>query len=249
MPYTSLNNLQLYYEEFGCGEPILFLHSHFSRGLLAFSAQIQPLQGKYRCIVPDFRGHGRTICDDLSWNSRKICEDMILFLDKLGIECAHLIGYSMGAYVGMYMASKYPERVLSFVSIGGGVAPVPKGSDYYLPEEVLKRNDTELIEEVTMRHMDAHKGNWQEYLRQTVADWRSHPNMSDEEWRAIQCPVLFINGENDPFGSCVQLQQKVPHADIYEVKGCGHRPHFVMEHAKEVNGRIIEFLKQEVCHE
>ena len=32
---------------------------------------------------------------------------------------------------------------------------------------------------------------------------------NDEEWRAIQCPVLFINGENDPFGSCAELKVKV----------------------------------------
>ena len=59
MPYAQVQDLKLYYEEFGVGEPILFLHSHFSRGLLAFSSQILPFQGKYRCIFPDFRGHGR----------------------------------------------------------------------------------------------------------------------------------------------------------------------------------------------
>ena len=62
MPYVSLKDLKLYYEELGRGETVLFLHSHFSRGILAFGAQIQPFQGKYRCIIPDFRGHGRSIC-------------------------------------------------------------------------------------------------------------------------------------------------------------------------------------------
>ena len=243
MPYIEIDNLQLYYEDFGRGEPILFLHSSFSRGLLSFGAQIQPLQEKFRCIIPDFRGHGRTICDDLKWNSRKLSEDMIAFLDKLEMKRIHLVGYSMGAYVGMYMASKYPERVRSFISIGGGVTPNPNGSGNYLPEEVLRRNDKEFIEEITLRHFDAHKGNWQEFLRQTVVDWRNHPNMSDEEWQAIRCPVLFINGENDSFGSCKELKAKVPHAEIFEVKDCGHRPHFAMEHAKEVNERILKFLK------
>ena len=56
MPYVSLKDLKLYYEELGRGETVLFLHSHFSRGILAFGAQIQPFQGKYRCIIPDFRG-------------------------------------------------------------------------------------------------------------------------------------------------------------------------------------------------
>ena len=72
MPYAELNGLNLYYEEFGRGETVLFLHSHFSRGLLAFSGQILPFSGKYRCLFPDFRGHGRSICDDLTWNSRSV---------------------------------------------------------------------------------------------------------------------------------------------------------------------------------
>ena len=81
MPYVSLKDLKLYYEELGRGETVLFLHSHFSRGILAFGAQIQPFQGKYRCIIPDFRGHGRSICEDLSWDSRRIADDMINFID------------------------------------------------------------------------------------------------------------------------------------------------------------------------
>ena len=39
MPYAKLNDLNMFYEEFGRGETVLFLHSHFSRGLLAFSGQ------------------------------------------------------------------------------------------------------------------------------------------------------------------------------------------------------------------
>lgn len=120
MPYIKLNDLELFYEEFGRGETILFLHSHFSRGLLAFSAQILPFSGSYRCLFPDFRGHGRTRCGSLAWNSRMIADDMAGFLDALGIPSAHLFGYSCGAYVGCYMAAKYPEKVKSLVTVGGG---------------------------------------------------------------------------------------------------------------------------------
>lgn len=42
MPYIDLGELQLFYEEIGYGEPVLFLHSGYSRGILAFSGQLQP---------------------------------------------------------------------------------------------------------------------------------------------------------------------------------------------------------------
>lgn len=242
MPYIELNDLNLFYEEFGRGETLLFLHSHFSRGLLAFSGQILPFQGHYRCLYPDFRGHGRTICESLDWNSRKIADDMANFLDAMGIKRAHLLGYSCGAYVGCYMAAKYPDKVKSLVTIGGGAYPRPDGAEDFLPESLIAKNDTNFIEDMRTRHYEAHRSDWQTYLKTTVADWKSHPNLTSEEWAAIKCPALFINGEHDPFGSCIELQKKVPHGEIYEVKGGGHRPHFVNEQAKELNQIILDFL-------
>ena len=88
MPYTELNGLNLYYEEFGRGETVLFLHSHFSRGLLAFSGQILPFSGHYRCLFPDFRGHGRTTCDDLTWNSRMAKANHVVVSVTFFIPCA-----------------------------------------------------------------------------------------------------------------------------------------------------------------
>lgn len=98
MPYIDLGELQLFYEEIGYGEPVLFLHSGYSRGILAFSGQLQPFYAAgYRCFYPDFRGHGRTMCESLEWDSAVIAEDMIRFLDRCGIERIHLIGYSTAA--------------------------------------------------------------------------------------------------------------------------------------------------------
>lgn len=242
MPYIKINDLNMFYEEFGRGETLLFLHSHFSRGLLAFSGQILSFAGHYRCLYPDFRGHGRTECESLNWNSRMIADDMAGFMDALGIEKAHLFGYSCGAYVGCYMAAKYPDRVKSLVTVGGGAFPRPDGSEDFLPDSLIRKNETDFIEDMKTRHYGAHRGDWQTYLKTTVADWQTHPNLMDEEWKAIKCPAFFINGENDPFGSCMELQEKVPHARIYEVKGGGHRPHFVGEQAVELNAMILDFL-------
>lgn len=242
MPYIKLDELNLYYEEFGRGETVLFLHSHFSRGLLAFSGQILAFSGHYRCIYPDFRGHGRTKCDCLDWNSRMIADDMADFLDALGIKYAHLVGYSCGAYVGCYMAAKYPDKVKSLVTIGGGAYPRPEGAINFLPECLISKNSTNFIEDMKSRHFEAHKGDWKTYLRNTVADWQSHPNLTDEEWKKIKCPTFFINGENDSFGTCIELQEKVPSAKIYEVKGGGHRPHFVGEQVEEINAVILDHL-------
>lgn len=242
MPYAELNGLNIYYEEFGRGEPVLFLHSHFSRGLLAFSGQIIPFSGKYRCLYPDFRGHGRTLCENLTWNSRMVADDMAQFLDKLEIKQAHIIGYSCGAYVGCYMAAKYPDKVKSLVTIGGAAYPRPEVATDFLPENLLKNGSIDFIEDIKARHYEAHRGNWQAFLRNTVADWQQSPSLTEAEWQSITCPAFFINGENDPFGTCEELLEKVPSAKTYTVAGGGHRPHFVGEQIDDINTRILDFL-------
>lgn len=249
MPYIRLDDVNMFYEEFGKGETVLFLHSHFSRGLLAFSGQILPFSAHYRCLFPDFRGHGRTMCENLDWNSRLLADDMARFLDALEIKNAHLIGYSCGAYVGCYMAAKYPEKVRSLITIGGGSYPRADGAESFLPENLISGNDADFIEDMKLRHFEAHRGDWKTYLRRTVADWQAHPNLTAEEWNQIQCPCFFINGENDPFGTCAELQEKVPAARIYVVKGGGHHPHFVGEQIHEINTRMLEFLFEQSAYD
>ncbi|OPJ55109.1 alpha/beta fold hydrolase [Clostridium oryzae] len=245
MPYMKLNDLNLYYEEFGTGEPILFLHSAYSRGILAFSGQIQPFYTKYHCFYPDFRGHGRTICNSLDWDSQKICDDMINFLKALNISKVHLIGYSTGGGIGFYLASQYPEVVKSLTVIGNGGVIDDAGSDEFEPEELLKNNKIDFIDKAKSLHYDAHRGNWKYYCMQEVNDWRKHPNLSDKDWNKIKMPLLLIAGEMDHYATSERLMniKKVCNqAEIMVVKGSGHRPHMPMENAKEVNQRIFRFL-------
>ena len=86
------------------------------------------------------------------------------------------------------------------------------------------------------------KADWQTYLKMTVADWKNHPSLSDDEWRNIRCPAFFINGEKDTLGTCTELHEKVPASRIYEVRGGGHRPHFIGEQIEEINAKVLEFL-------
>lgn len=84
-----------------------------------------------------------------------IADDMAGFLDAMDIPSAHLFGYSCGAYVGCYMAAKYPEKVKSLVTVGGGAYPRAESADNFLPESLLEKNDTKFIEDMKVRHFDA----------------------------------------------------------------------------------------------
>lgn len=246
MPYIQIDNLNMFYEEFGYGEPVIFLHSAYSRGILAFSGQILPFSGAgYHCYYPDFRGHGRSVCEDLTWDSGRLADDIVKFMDCMGIKQAHLIGYSTGGGVAYYIAAKHPERVKSLISIGNGGVIDTENSEDYEPENLVKNGETDFIETMKHRHAQAHGGNVEEYLRQEVKDWHMHPRLSKEEWEKITMPMMLIAGERDAAASRERLEEIkeiCTQAEVHIIKDSGHGPHFPTEKCKEVNELMLRFL-------
>jgi len=249
MPYVQVRDCSIFYEDFGIGDPILFLHSSYSRGIIAFSGQIQPFFHSYRCLMPDFRGHGRTRSENRDWDTPTIADDMAGFLQALNIDKAHLIGYSLGGGVALHLASKYPELVRSIITIGCSGVADPTGADDYEPEALVRNNQDKFIERMKVQNMDAHGGDWQHFLRQSAKDWRLYPRLSDDDWSRLTMPMFCIAGENDPYvprQALLDIQKRCPQARIWIVPGCSHRPHMPTESVKEVNARMLDFLKSAV---
>ncbi|HWT73954.1 MAG TPA: alpha/beta hydrolase [Mobilitalea sp.] len=246
MPYQQVDDCSIFYEDIGIGDPILFLHSGYSRGIIAFSGQIQPFFHSYRCLMPDFRGHGRTISESKDWDTPIIAEDMAGFLDALQIRRAHLIGYSLGGGVALHMAVKRPDLVRSMITIGCGGAADPDGADDFEPEALMRNNQNKFIERMKILHSEAHGGDWQHHMRQSTRDWRMYPCLSEQDWTRLTMPMLLIGGENDSFASpqrLLKMQERCPQAEIWSVPNGGHRPHMPTEQVKEVNKRMLDFLK------
>jgi hypothetical protein len=44
MPYIQFKDLEMFYEKIGVNDPIIFLHSHYPRGILAFASQLLDFQ-------------------------------------------------------------------------------------------------------------------------------------------------------------------------------------------------------------
>ncbi|WNQ12113.1 alpha/beta hydrolase [Paenibacillus aurantius] len=246
MPYQSFGDLDMYYEQMGSGDPVIFLHSGYSRGILAFASQMLDFQREYMCYFPDFRGHGRTRSNSLEWSTPQHAEDVLSFMDHLGLSRVHLIGYGMGGGVALHLAVHHPERVASLTSIGQCGFVSSKGSEEYEPEWLEQNGRTDFIQSMMERHAEAHQGNWQEFLKQKIKDWRSYPRLSDDQLRGITCPALFIAGEHDDLTPEEDLKRAtalIPNSGYVLVQGCGHRPHMIRDNPVFVNDTILNFLK------
>jgi len=111
MPRITIDEHEFFYREQGTGPVALFVHG-FPLDSTMWLEQIRMLSDVRRCIAPDLRGFGHS-----SPSTRPVlsmedhADDLCAFLDALGIDQVDLIGLSMGGYIALAFAERYPERL------------------------------------------------------------------------------------------------------------------------------------------
>ena len=105
--------------------PILIMVHGVTDGRVSWS-QVAPIFSDrgYRCYVIEYRGNGMTDQPDQGENgytAELITEDLISFMNKLGIESAHLIGHSYGSLICQQLLLQAPERCASCTLIDTAV--------------------------------------------------------------------------------------------------------------------------------
>lgn len=253
MPYIIKNNeIKMFYNDYGRGDVIVFIHGSIARGQPTFSAQIGVFSSQYRCIVPDLRGHGNTSANSTHWTTPQLADDIIFLLDSLQIQKAYIVGHSMGGDVSMYMAVKYPERVKSVVSICSAGVPndeVIKFLQRFKPEQIDRDKYKILIETIKTEHFAAHNGNWEAFLRETIYNCENYPCFTEKDLQRIISPFLLIYGGKDAMvknSEIETLSKNVCYFRSYKINEAGHFPHVVGQNSDEVNKLIEDFINERI---
>src|SRR5271169_1659078 len=115
----SINGIELYFETYGEGEPLLLLHGFMGSGADWGQVFKIPPDG-YRSIFPDLRGHGRSTNPSGAFTFRQSAADVLALLDGLNIGQCKAIGVSGGAQTLLHMATEQPGRIDAMVLVSGG---------------------------------------------------------------------------------------------------------------------------------
>jgi pimeloyl-ACP methyl ester carboxylesterase len=108
----SIEGKKLFYRVYGSGKPVVLLHG-FGEFADVWTDQVNLLKKNYRVIVPDLPGTGDSdIIDDMSIEGMALAVKQILEVENIGT--VDLIGHSMGGYITLAFAEKYPERLSGF---------------------------------------------------------------------------------------------------------------------------------------
>jgi pimeloyl-ACP methyl ester carboxylesterase len=119
MPKIIVNSIEMNYEDIGKGETLVLLHGLGST-IKDWDFQIPVLSEKFRLIIPDFRGHGKSGINNDDFGVEFLTEDIFQLLQKLAINKASFIGFSMGGAVAFQMAVSHPDLVDKLIIVNSG---------------------------------------------------------------------------------------------------------------------------------
>ena len=268
--FFDSNGVKIRYVTEGKGEPVVLIHgwmgdsTTWGRDKSGNTKLNTTNADGFQLIALDCRGHGKS---DKPHESEKygpeMAADVVRLLDHLKIEKAHLVGYSMGAFIAGHVAATHPKRILSVVY--GGQAPL-------IARKGVKRTDATEIE-VFAKAVEEGKGlgayiievspsgkpkPTQEQanaiakflydgkdVKAFAAAGRGIKNMevTEEQLKRCKAPVLFIHGERESDNlkeRVAALQKLLPHSELKVVKDADH----ITTLAKpEFGSAIIEFLR------
>ena len=100
----------IFYKVAGKGEPLLLLHGLMVSGEM-FDPLVELLQGQFRMVVPDLRGHGRSGQLPGPYDVPGLAGDLEAVLEHAGVECCPVLGYSHGGAVAQQFAYTCPAKI------------------------------------------------------------------------------------------------------------------------------------------
>ena len=115
------DGVRLYYEEAGEGVPVVFVHE-FAGDHRSWEAQMRFFSRRHRCIAYAARGYppSDVPAEVARYSQARAAADIVAVMDGAGIERAHVVGLSMGAFATLHLGLDHPERALSLVLAGIG---------------------------------------------------------------------------------------------------------------------------------
>jgi len=235
--YAEINGLNLYFETFGTGRPMILLHGGLGSGEMY--GPIRPaLAERHQVIAVDLQGHGRTADIDRALDVRLMADDIAGLIDHLRLDKPDVVGYSLGGGVAFHTAVKYPAKVRRLV-----VASTHIRSDAIYPEMRAQQvqvnaaaaefmHDTpmyQLYQQVAPRPEDFPR------LLDKAGESMAHDFDLSEEARNLQVPTLIVAADAD-------MAPPRHYVEFFELLGGGLRDGGWMGEGRPDGGHALAIL-------
>jgi pimeloyl-ACP methyl ester carboxylesterase len=259
MPTKIIRNATIHYIDQGSGPAVVLLHG-FPLDHRMWSGQIESLSSAgHRVIAPDFRGFGQSLPEG-PFTMESLADDVHALVEQIGVIPFVLAGLSMGGYVALAYARKYPGSLRGLMLLDTKAEPDTaegregrgkmiqlvrdKGSravgDAMQPKLLAANANPDVVNR--LREMtDATSPITIEHALVAMRDRPDHTGMLP----SIQAPTLVITGDADaitPPAMCQTMQRAIPHSQLAIIRNSGHMT--TMEEPEQVNDAMREFLSR-----
>lgn len=258
MPCVALNDVDIYCELYGSGEPLLLIHGLGSSSR-DWEPQVTRFSEDFRVIAMDLRGHGRSSKPPGPYSIQLFADDTARALTKLQLTPAHIVGISLGGMVAFQFALDFPALVKKLVIVNSVPELVPRGMgdllDYWkrliiirlmgmekmgrvLAEQFFTLPDQEPLKEIFIRRWaENHKPSYRAALKAAYG-WSVRDRLGD-----IQAVTLILGADGDYFPTSAKeaYTALIPDARLVVVENTKHA--LPAEKPAEFNQIVLDFLE------
>ena len=260
MPVLQLDDVALFYEVVGEGQPVLLIHGLGSSGR-DWEKQIEFFASRYQLITVDIRGHGRSSKPPGPYSVDLFAEDVVRLLETLGVGPVHVVGISMGGMIGLQLAVSWPEVVRSLVVVNSDpelvVRTFQDRMQVWRRFLIVRLLGMRKMGEVLSQRLFPEPG--QEGLREMLVErWAENDKRAYREalralvgWSVadqighIGCPTLVVSADQDntPVAAREAYVGQIPSARLVVIENAHHA--VTVERPEEFNAVLDEFLSEQ----
>ena len=239
---VQINDIEMYYEEYGAGKPLVLLHG-FGGCVQNWHPFTAELSKYYKLIAVDLRGHGYSTNPENRFTHREAAGDVFLLFEKLGIDHFSAMGISSGGMTLLHMATSRPERIESMVLISA-TSHFPDQARAIMRNSSFERMPRQVQE---MYRECAKRGDVQ--IRQLISQFNAfHENYDDVNFTAqslstITARTLVVHGDRDrffPVEISVGMYRSIPGAALWIIPGGDHVP--IYDSGVPFVSTVLQFL-------
>ncbi|MBK6347615.1 MAG: alpha/beta hydrolase [Bacteroidales bacterium] len=232
--YLNIRGVNLYFETYGQGEPLLLIHGN-GGSIASFQNQIPFFSARYKVIAVDSRAQGKSTDTGDSLTFEMMADDFSTLLDSLHLDSCYIIGWSDGGINGLMLAMRHPEKVRKLAITGANLWP-----------------DTTAISPVDFNWMTkAYKDLEQEQQTPEIKNTRklirldlTEPHITRDQLQIINCPTLVIAGDHDIIltGHTVFIAESIRGSNLFIVPGSSHST--LIDQKDLFNRVVLEFFEK-----
>ena len=240
--------MEIYYLDQGQGHPVLLIHGFASNVAMNWvdTGWVRSLVDAGRRVIAfDNRGHGKSqkLYDLQDYGAPLMAEDAARLLAHLGLGKVDIVGYSMGARIGAFLALAHPHLINAIVFGGLGYNMVRGVAGTGPIANALEAPSIDDVTNQTARTFRAFAERTGSDLKALAACIRSaRAKITREDVGSLQHPVLVAVGAEDVVGgSAEKLAALIPNAEAFQIP---NRDHMKAVGDRNFQDRVVAFLAQ-----